>query len=143
MYWVMIHLHWLEQASFAKWECRHGQPHMLWTGNMHLLTLLIAQDTKIKLILRRPIFMWVMFTLPLDSLSTWSAVQWTGIILYEQQARQGVFINFTSLIFSGCVGCNVKVQKLTGNIIQNTKSWKVFKLCTFQDIYWCFCERSS
>jgi len=45
-----------------------------------------------------------------------------GIILYEQQARQGVIINFTSLIFSGCVGCNVKVQKLTGNIIQNTKS---------------------
>ena len=105
-------------------------------------TLLIAQDTKIKLILRRPIFMWVYYPAP-DSLSMWSAVQWTGIILYEQQARQGVFINFTSLIFSGCVGCNVKVQKLTGNIIQNTKSWKVFKLCTFQDIYWCFCERSS
>ena len=46
-------------------------------------------------------------------------MQWTGIILYEQQARQGVFIKFTSLIFSGCVVCDGKVQKLPGNIIQN------------------------
>ena len=70
---------------------------------------------EIKLILRKPIFMWVYYPAP-DTLSMWSAVQWTGFILYEQQARQGVFIKFTSLIFSGCVGCNGKVQKLPGNI---------------------------